>query len=62
MRKSKMQSGPIPPALMWRNADWVYTTATLLPPALTLPPPTSATVREDTQETARCTATRRESL
>lgn len=60
--RTKMQSGPTPPALMWRNAGWASTTATLLPPASTLPPPTSATVREDTQETAHCTATRRESL
>lgn len=61
MKKSKMRSGPIPPVLMWRNAGWVSTTATLLPLASTLPPPTSATVREDTQEMALCTATRRKS-
>lgn len=60
--KTKMQSGPTPPALMWRNAGWASTTATLLPPASTPPPPMSATVREDTQEMAHCTATRRKSL
>lgn len=62
MMKSKMRSGPTPPALMLKNAGWASTTVTPLPLASTLPPPTSATVREDTREMAHCTATRRKSL
>lgn len=59
--KSKTPSGPTPPALTWRSADWASTTATLSPPASTPPPPMSATAREVTREMARCTATRRRS-
>lgn len=59
--KSKTPSGRTPPAPTWRSADWASTTATLSPPASTPPPPMSATAREDTRGTARCTATRRRS-
>lgn len=57
-----MQSGHTLPVLMWRNAGWASTTAIHLPPASTLLPPLSATVRGDTQEMALSTATKRKNL
>lgn len=60
--KSKTQSGRTRLVPMWRNAGWVFTTAIPSPRASTLPPPSSATARGDTQEMARSTATKREAL
>lgn len=59
-RKSKTQSGRTRLVLTWRNAGWVSTTAILSPHASTLRRPSSVTVRGDTPEMARSTATRRE--
>lgn len=60
MTQSKTQSGRTRLALMWRNAGWVFTTATPSPRASTLPLPLSVTARGATQEMAHSTATKRE--